>query len=293
MTGQDWLAEQFERSRPHLEAVAYGMLGSVSEAQDAVQEAWLRLGRSDTGAIDDLRAWLTTVVGRISLDMLRSRKARREYPGGDWLPEPLVSEPGDGAPEQQAVLADSIGLALLVVLESLTPAERLAFVLHDVFAMPFDEIAQVMDRSADSARQLASRARRRVQAAPQPDRDVALQRRVVDAFLAAARAGDFAALMQVLDPDVVFRADLGPAGPLARPPLAGAGPVARHVLSTAHRFVNLARPVLVNGAAGALFGSHDDPVAVIGFTIVGGRIAELDLVADPGKLRHLEIERPW
>jgi RNA polymerase sigma factor (sigma-70 family) len=290
MTGQDWLAEQFEHSRPHLEAVAYGMLGSVSEAEDAVQEAWLRLGHSDTGAIDDLRAWLTTVVGRISLDMLRSRKARREYPGGSWLPEPLVSEPGDGGPEQQAVLADSIGLALLVVLESLTPAERLAFVLHDVFAMPFDEIAQVMDRSADSARQLASRARRRVQAAPQPDRDVALQRRVVDAFLAAARAGDFAALVQVLDPDVVFRADLGPSAPLARPPLAGAGPVARHVLSTAHRFVNLARPVLVNGAAGALFGSHDDPIAVIGFTIVGGRIAELDLVADPGKLRHLEIE---
>jgi RNA polymerase sigma-70 factor (ECF subfamily) len=290
MTDQGWLAEQFERSRAHLEAVAYGMLGSISEAQDAVQEAWLRLGRSDGAAIDDVRAWLTTVVGRISLDMLRSRKARHEYPVGSWLPEPLVDEPDDGGPEQQAVLADSIGLALLVVLESLTPAERLAFVLHDVFAVPFDDIAEVIDRSPDSARQLASRARRRVQAAPQPDRDAALQRRVVDAFLAAARAGDFEALVQVLDPDVIFRTDTGPASPLARPPLAGAGPVARRVLGTAPRFVNLARPVLVNGEAGALFGTHDDPIAVIGFTIVGGRIAELNLVADPAKLRHLTIE---
>jgi RNA polymerase sigma-70 factor (ECF subfamily) len=290
MTEPGWLAEQFEQSRPHLEAVAYSMLGSVSEAQDAVQEAWLRLGRSDTGAIDDLRAWLTTVVGRISLDMLRSRKARREYAAGSWLPEPLVGDPEDSGPEQQAVLADSIGLALLVVLESLTPAERLAFVLHDVFAMPFDDIAQIMDRSPDSARQLASRARRRVQAAPQPDRDVALQRRVVDAFLAAARAGDFAALVEVLDPGVVFRMDLGPGRPLARPPLAGAGSVAAQVLSTAPRFVNLAQPVLVNGEAGALFGTHGDPVAVIGFTIAGGRIAELNLVADPAKLRRLTIE---
>ena len=290
MTEQGWLAEQFERTRPHLEAVAYSMLGSVTEAQDAVQEAWLRLGRSDTSAIDDLRAWLTTVVGRISLDMLRSRKARREYAAGSWLPEPLVAGPDDSGPEQQAVLADSIGLALLVVLESLTPAERLAFVLHDVFAMPFDDIAAIMDKSPDSARQLASRARRRVQAAPQPDRDVALQRRVVDAFLAAARAGDFAALLEVLDPDVVFRMDPGPASPLARRPRAGAAAVAGHVLSTAPRFVNLAQPVLVNGEAGALFGTHDDPVAVIGFTIAGGRIAELNLVADPAKLRHLTIE---
>jgi len=265
MTEQGWLAEQFEQNRQHLEAVAYGMLGSVSEAQDAVQEAWLRLGHSDTGAIDDLRAWLTTVVGRISLDMLRSRKARREYAAGSWLPEPLVAEPGDGGPEQQAVLADSIGLALLVVLESLTPAERLAFVLHDVFAVPFDEIARVVDRSPDSARQLASRARRRVQ------------------------AGDFEALVEVLDPGVVFRADVGPGSP-ARPPLAGSGAVAGHVLRTAPRFVNLARPVLVNGEAGALFGPHDDPVAVIGFTIVGGKIAELNLVADPAKLHHLTIE---
>src|SRR6266496_4713434 len=184
MAEQDWLAGQFEQNRQHLQAVAYSMLGTVSEAQDAVQEAWLRLGRSDTGGIGDLRGWLTTVVGRISLDMLRARKARREVYPGSWLPEPLVEDSADNGPEHQAVLADSVGMALLVVLESLTPAERLSFVLHDVFAVPFDDVAQIMDRTPDSARQLASRARRRVQAAPQPDRDVALQRRVVDAFLA-------------------------------------------------------------------------------------------------------------
>src|SRR5437763_5006203 len=289
MAEQDWLAVQFEQKRHHLQAVAYGMLGTVSEAQDAVQEAWLRLGRSDAAAIGDLRGWLPTVVGRISLDMLRARKARREVYPGSWLPEPLVEESAGHGPEQEAVLADTIGMALLVSLESLTPAERLSFVLHDVFAVPFDDVAQIMNRTPDSARQLASRARRRVQAAPQPDRDVALQRRVVDAFLAAARTGDFEALVQVLDPGVVFRADLGPGGP-ARPPLAGSGAVAGHVLRTAPRFVNLARPVLVNGEAGALFGTHDDPVAVIGFTVVGGRVAELNLVADPAKLRHLTIE---
>src|SRR6266699_613923 len=266
MAEQDWLAGQFEQSRQHLQAVAYSMLGTVSEAQDAVQEAWLRLERSDRGAIGDLRGWLTTVVGRISLDMLRARKARREIYPGSWLPEPLVEDSADDGPEHEAVLADSVGLALLVVLESLTPAERLSFVLHDVFAVPFDDVARIMDRPPDSALQLASRARRRVQAAPQPDRDVALQRRVVDAFLAAARAGDFEALVQVLDPGVVFRADLGPGSP-GRPPLAGSGAVAGHVLRTAPRFVNLARPVLVTGEAGALFGTHDDPVAVIGFTI--------------------------
>ncbi len=209
MAEQDWLAGQFEQNRPHLQAVAYSMLGTLSEAQDAVQEAWLRLGRSDPGAIGDLRGWLTTVVGRISLDMLRARKARREVYPGSWLPEPLVEDSADDGPEHQAVLADSVGLALLVVLENLTPAERLSFVLHDVFAVPFDDIAQVMDRTPDSARQLASRARRRVQAAPQPDRDVVRQRRVVDAFLAAARGGDFEALLQVLDPDVIFRMDSG------------------------------------------------------------------------------------
>jgi RNA polymerase sigma-70 factor (ECF subfamily) len=290
MTEPGWLAEQFEQNRQHLQAVAYGMLGSVSEAQDAVQEAWLRLSQSDTGSVDDLRAWLTTVVGRISLDMLRSRKARREYATGSWLPEPLVGEPDQGGPEQEAVLADSIGLALLVVLESLTPAERLAFVLHDVFAVPFDEIAGVMDRSPDSARQLASRARRRVQAAPQPDRDVARQRQVVNAFLAAARGGDFEALLRVLDPDVVFRMDLGPASRLAHRPLVGADAVARQVLATAPRFAHLAQPVLVNGEAGALFGPRDEPIAVIGFTIAGGRVAALNLIADTAKLQRLAIQ---
>src|SRR6266704_3080087 len=253
MAEQDWLAGQFEQNRQHLQAVAYSMLGTVSEAQDAVQEAWLRLGRSDPGGIGDLRGWLTTVVGRISLDTLRARKARREVYPGSWLPEPLVEDSAEDGPEHQAVLADSIGLALLVVLDTLSPAERLSFVLHDVFAVPFDDIAQIMDRTPESARQLASRARRRVQAAPQPDRDVARQRRVVDAFLAAA-------------------------------------PVARQVLATAPRFAHLAQPVLVNGQAGALFGTRDEPIAVIGFTIVGGRVAALNLIADQDKLRHLTIQ---
>jgi RNA polymerase sigma factor (sigma-70 family) len=287
MAGQDWVAGQFEQSRPHLQAVAYSMLGTVSEAQDAVQEAWLRLGRSDPDAIRDLRGWLTTVVARISLDMLRARKARREVYPGTWLPEPVVEDPADDGPEHQAVLADAVGLALLVVLEALSPAERLSFVLHDVFAVPFDDVARIMDRTPDSARQLASRARRRVQAAPQPERDQARQRRVVDAFLAAAHRGDFEALLQVLDPDVVFRMDLGPGSALARPPLAGARAVARHVLATAPRFVRLAQPVLVNGDAGALFGTRDEPVAVIGFTIADGRIAALNLIADQDKLRNL------
>ena len=187
MAEQDWLAGQFEQNREHLQAVAYSMLGTVSEAQDAVQEAWLRLDRSDPGAIGDLRGWLTTVVGRISLDMLRARKARREVYPGSWLPEPLVDDGAADGPEHEAVLADTVGMALLVVLETLSPAERLSFVLHDVFAVPFDDVARIMDRTPDSARQLASRARRRVQAAPQPDRDVTRQRKVVEAFLAAAR----------------------------------------------------------------------------------------------------------
>jgi RNA polymerase sigma-70 factor (ECF subfamily) len=255
-----------------------------------VQEAWLRLGRSDPGGIGDLRGWLTTVVGRISLDMLRARKARREVYPGSWLPEPLVEDSADDGPEHEAVLADSVGMALLVVLETLAPAERLSFVLHDVFAVPFEDVARIMDRTPDSARQLASRARRRVQAAPQPDRDVALQRRVVDAFLAAARGGDFEALLQVLDPDVIFRMDLGPGSRLTHRPLAGAGPVARHVLATAPRFVHLAQLVLVNGEAGALFGTREEPIAVIGFTIVDGRIAALNLIADQDKLRHLTIQ---
>jgi RNA polymerase sigma factor (sigma-70 family) len=285
------VTDEFERNRAHLRSVAYRMLGSVSEAEDAVQEAWLRLNRSDTSAVSNLGAWLTTVVGRISLDMLRARRARREDYVGTWLPEPIVSVDTAADPEQEALLADSVGLALLVVLETLNPAERLAFVLHDMFGVSFEEIAPIVDRSPEAARQLASRARRRVQgAAPDPHADLAEQRRVVDAFLVAARGGDFEALLRVLDPDVVFRMDLGPVSRLAHRPLAGAVPVARQVLATAPRFVHLAQPVLVNGEAGALFGTRDDPVAVIGFTIAGGRIAALNLIADQDKLRHLTIQ---
>ena len=278
---RDWLAAQFERQRPHLHAVAYRMLGSLTQADDAVQDSWLRLDRSDPSAIDDLRGWLTTVVGRICLDMLRARRASREQSVGSWLPEPIVQDDG---PEQQAELADSVGMALLVVLDALAPAERLAFVLHDVFAMPFDEIAPIVDRTPDAARQLASRARRRVQLAPQPDRDLAEQRRVVDAFLAAARNGDFAALLSVLDPDVVFRADLGRAAPGARPPIVGAYAVATEVLAQAPRYAAFVRPATVNGAAGAVNGDPARPRAVLAFTVVGGRIVSLDLVADPAKL---------
>ena len=288
MNDRNWLADQFELSRPRLQSVAYGMLGSVGEAEDAVQEAWLRLDRSDAEAINDMRMWLTTVVGRICLDMLRARKVRREDYVGTWLPEPLVQEPAEHGPEQQAELVDSIGLALLVVLETLGPPERLAFVLHDLFGLPYEEIGRIMERSTDAARQLASRARRRVQSAPQPDRDVALQRQVVDAFLRAARNADFDALLTVLASDVVLRFDLGPA--LAHESLTGAEVVARHVLATAPRYIAFANPVLVNGSAGALFGTTDEPISVLGFTVVDGRIAAMDLIVDPAKLRHLSLE---
>jgi RNA polymerase sigma factor (sigma-70 family) len=284
------IAGRFELWRPHLQSVAYSMLGSVSEAEDAVQECWLRLDRSSPDAISDLRAWLTTTVSRICLDMLRARNARREHHAGTWLAEPLIEEPAEEGPEHQAVRADSIGLALLVVLKSLTPPQRLAFVLHDIFAMPFAEIAQVMERTPHAVRQLASRARQRVRAAPQPDADVALQRRVVDAFLAAARGGDFDALLAMLDPEVMFRFDLGPEIGRHRPPLIGADAVARHMKATAPRFSTLAKPVLVNGVAGWLIGTRDNPIAVVGFTIVRGRVAALDLMKDPAKLRRLRIE---
>src|SRR5438105_11489106 len=207
---QSWQTEQFERHRPHLQAVAYRMLGSVSEAEDAVQEAWLRLNRSDADGLANIGGWLTTVVGRVCLDMLRARRSRREDYAGSWLPEPIVTIDPDADPEQEALLADSVGLALLVVLETLTPAERLAFVLHDMFDVPFDELAPIVGRTPAATRQLASRARRRVRGlAPLPDPDIARQREVVDAFLAASRAGDFAALLSVLDPNVVFRVDSG------------------------------------------------------------------------------------
>jgi RNA polymerase sigma-70 factor (ECF subfamily) len=291
VTERDLLARQFEDARPHLRAVAYRMLGSVTEADDAVQEAWLRLGRSDESALENLRGWLTTVVARVCLDLLRSRRARREDYVGSWLPEPIVSEAAEADPEQEALLADSVGLALLVVLETLTPAERLAFVLHDMFGVPFEEIGEIVDRSPAAARQLASRARRRVRgAAPQPDSDVARQREVVDAFLAASRAGDFEALIAVLDPEVVFRIDTGGTAPRARPPLVGASAVARQILERGTPLAPLARPALVNGSAGAIVDIGGRPFAVVSFTVRSGRIAEIDLVADPDKLRGLTPE---
>jgi RNA polymerase sigma-70 factor (ECF subfamily) len=282
------VTDEFERHRTHLRAVAYRMLGSVSEADDAVQEAWLRLNRSDTSAVSNLGAWLTTVVGRVCLDMLRARRARREDYVGAWLPEPIVSVDTAVDPEQEALLADSVGLALLVVLETLSPAERLAFVLHDMFGISFDEIAPIVDRSPEAARQLASRARRRVQgAAPDPDADLAEQRRVVDAFLAAARGGDFEALLEVLDPSVVFRADRGALAPRAPAVVTGAEDVARTVLSRGAAFAPHARPAIVNGAAGLIVMPGGAPIAVIGFSVAGGRILEIDLVANPEKLRSL------
>ena len=290
MNERDFLADRFEANRTHLHAVAYRMLGSVSEADDAVQEAWLRLSRrAEQDELDNLRAWLTTVVARICLDMLRSRRSRREESLDTHLPDPIVSRDEEADPEHEALLADSVGLALLVVLETLTPAERLAFVLHDMFAVPFDEIAPIVDRSPAAARQLASRARRRVQgAAPEPDADLDRQREVVDAFLAASRGGDFEALVAVLDPDIVLRADGGTLRPGATTELRGA----RAVAGQARRYAALARfarPALVNGAPGAVVAPGGRPYAVIGFTVRGGRIAEMDILADPERLRELDL----
>ncbi len=288
MNDQSWQLEQFERYRPHLQAVAYRMLGSVTEADDALQEAWLRLSRADTDDVANLGGWLTTVVGRVCLDMLRSRRSRQEEYVGSWLPEPIVSLDDETDPEQEAILADSVGLALLVVLETLTPAERLAFVLHDMFAVPFEEIAPIVGRTPAAARQLASRGRRRVQGAePNPDTDVRGQREIIDAFLAASRAGDFDALLAVLDPDVVFRADPGKIRALARLPITGAEAVATEILSRGSRFAPMARPALVNGTAGVVVGPEGRPFAVVGFTVARGRIVAIDLITNPDKLGGL------
>ncbi|MGZ4187484.1 MAG: RNA polymerase sigma factor SigJ [Solirubrobacteraceae bacterium] len=276
--------EQFERQRAQLQAVAYRMLGSMAEAEDAVQEAWLRLNRSDTEAVNNLGGWLTAVVGRICIDMLRARRRRNEDYVGTWLPEPVVSLDQPTDPESQAELAESVGLALLVVLETLAPAERLAFVLHDMFGVPFDEIAPIVERSPAATRQLASRARRRVRGAPEPDADLAAQRRVVEAFLAASQGGDFDALMAVLDPEVSFKVDAGKDSPFARPPLVGAERVAREVLARGRPFAPFGRPAIVNGAVGVVVGSPERPFAIAGCTISGGRIVELDLIIDPEKL---------
>jgi RNA polymerase sigma-70 factor, ECF subfamily len=286
----DWLAERFQTHRPHLRAVAYRMLGSFSEADDAVQEAWLRLSRADppSGA-DDLGRWLTTVVARVCLDALRSRTARREEPVGVHLPDPIISTKDALGPEEEALLAEGVGLALLVVMEQLAPAERLALVLHDTFAVPFDQIAAILGRSPAAARQLASRARRRVRAAAAlPDADLARQQEVVDAFLAAARSGDLDALVAVLDPEVVVRADWGrvPAGAsrMAR----GARAVAEQALSFS-RFARFARPALVNGTAGVVADAGGRLLAVLGFTVRHDRIVEIDILADPARLRRLDL----
>jgi RNA polymerase sigma factor (sigma-70 family) len=289
MDDGDWLAERFQGHRPHLRAVAYRMLGSLSEADDAVQDAWLRLSRADTSGVDNLGGWLTTLVARLCLDRLRARASRREQPLGVHLPDPIISRQDGIDPEQQALLAEGVGLALLVVLETLAPAERLAFVLHDLFAVPFDQIAPIVGRSPAAARQLASRARRRVQQhATVPDPDPTRQRAVVDAFLAAAQQGDFTALLEVLDPDVVLRADTGgePAGAITV--VRGAAAVAEGALAFSGR-ARFARPVLVNGAAGVVAAAHGRALAVVGFTITGGRIVEIDVIVDPERLRRLDL----
>jgi RNA polymerase sigma factor (sigma-70 family) len=287
MSENDWLADRFEEHRPHLRAAAYRMLGSVSEADDAVQEAWLRLSRSDASGIENLGGWLTTVVARVCLNMLRSR--RREEQLSVHVPEPIVSREDGVDPEHEALLADSVGLALLVVLETLGPAERLAFVLHDMFAVPFDEIAPIVGRSPTATRQLASRARRRVQgAAPVPDADLAAQREVVDAFFAAARDGDFDALVAVLDPDIVLRADGGAAHPEATAEVHGARAVAERALTFA-RLAPFVRPALVNGVAGVVVAPSGRPFSVMAFTVAGGKIVAIDALADPDRLARLDL----
>ena len=289
MEDHEWLAKRFEENRAHLRAVGYRMLGSISEADDAVQEAWLRLSRSDTSGIENLGGWLTTVVGRVCLDMLRSRRSRREEPLGARLPEPIISREDGIDPEHEALLTDSVGLALLVVLETLGPAERLAFVLHDMFAVPFKEIAPIVGRSPTAARQLASRARRRVQgAATSADAGLACQREAVDAFLAASREGDFEALLAVLDPDVVLRIDGGAVRAGLSREVRGVRAVAEQTL-TFSRLSPFVRSALVNGAAGVVVSPRGRPFAVMGFTVRRGKIVEIDVLADPARLRQLDL----
>jgi RNA polymerase sigma factor (sigma-70 family) len=285
MVENQWLADRFEEKRAHLRAVAYRMLGSLAEADDAVQDTWLRLSRARADEVENLGGWLTTVTARVCLNMLRSRRRRRE--AEVCLPDPVVSPDGALQPEEEALLADSVGLALLVVLDTLTPAERLAFVLHDMFDLPFEQIAPVVGRTPAAARQLASRARRRVKGADiQADPDLARQREVVGAFFSAARGGDFDALVAVLDPGVVLRIDAGPRRPAASMAVRGAAEVARQALtglSTALRAVDL-RPALVNGAAGVVVFMRGRPVTVIGFTVAEGKIAEIDAIADAERI---------
>jgi RNA polymerase sigma-70 factor (ECF subfamily) len=284
----DQLAARFEAERGHLRAVAYRMLGSLTEADDAVQEAWLRLSRTADERIENLGGWLTTVVARICLDMLRTRRSRSEEPLEVYVPDPVIGPPDGHDPEHEALLADSVGLALLVVLETLSPAERLAFVLHDLFGVPFDQIAPMVDRTPDAAKMLASRARRRVRGAgPGPTADRDRQREVVNAFLAASRRGDFDGLLAVLDPDVILRADTGLLPFAARGPVVGAATVAGQAMTFA-RLAPLSRPALVNGTPGFVAVRNGTVQTVIGFTVVADRIVEIDILADPGRLRHVD-----
>jgi RNA polymerase sigma-70 factor, ECF subfamily len=286
MDERDWLAQRFQEHRPRLRAVAYRMLGSTSEADDAVQEAWIRLSRSNTGEIDNLEAWLVSAVGRVALNMLRSRKRRREEPLEAHLPDPIVDRADGIDPEHEALLADSVGLALLVVLETLTPAERLAYVLHDMFSVPFDEIGAILDRSPDAARQLASRGRRRIRGADTtPDADPAARQAVVAAFLAAARDGDFDALVAVLDPDVVLREDTG-GGTILE--VRGAENVARRARAASQLGLDV-RPALVNGAPGWVSLLEGDVFAIGALTARNGRITTMDILLDPARLARLDL----
>jgi RNA polymerase sigma factor (sigma-70 family) len=286
MDETEWLADRFEAHRAHLRAVAYRMLGSLADADDAVQDAWLRLSRAGASEVENLGGWLTTIVARVCLNMLRSRNIRREESLGIRLPDPVISIEGALQPEEEALLADSVSLALLVVLDTLSPAERLAFVLHDMFELPFDEIAPMVGRSPAAARQLASRARRRVKGAeiPAPDPVLARQREVVDAFFLAARGGDFDALVALLDPDVVLRSDFGARRPAASMVTRGAAAVARQARAIPGALV---RPALVNGAVGAVIIAGGRPFAVMGFTVVEGKIVEIDAIADPERVRRI------
>jgi RNA polymerase sigma factor (sigma-70 family) len=288
MDENEWLADRFEEHRGHLRAVAYRMLGSLTEADDAVQDTWLRLSRAGASEVENLGGWLTTIVARVCLNMLRSRNTRREESLGVHIPDPVISPEGELQPEEEALLADSVGLALLVVLDTLSPAERLAFVLHDMFELPFEEIAPMVGRSPAAARQLASRARRRVKGAeiPAPDPVLARQRDVVDAFFMAARGGDFDALVALLDPDVVLRADFGARRPAASMVLHGAAAVARQALMGALPAAHL-HPALVNGAAGVVVTVGGRPFAVLGFTVAEGRIVEVDAIADPERVQRI------
>ena len=288
MDQQEWLAQQFEDHRPHLRAVAYRMLGSLNEADDAVQDAWVRLSRADTSEVENLGGWLTTIVARVALNMLRARKTRREQPFDVHMPDPIIDSADGTNPEHEALLADSVGLALLVVLETLTPAERLAFVLHDMFAVPFEEIAPIVDRSPEATRQLASRARRRVRGTPTvPDADLNAQWEVVEAFLAAARKGDFDALVAVLDPNAVLRADGGLTG-LSKQ-VQGAETIASQALLWSRVDLTMRR-ALINGAAGIVAFLHGRPFSIAAVTVKNGKIVEIDFLADPQRIARLDLE---